>query len=371
MVSLTLIRTCFVLSTIYTIFVLILFIVKKDFIIPLTFRTPTYKWGELQQLMRDHPLSLPQRELDTLFASWCPQSTNPNFPTPASPQCSCINGFQSTFTNNSAAFLRGDGPKDLAALGDLQAKGVLDACLRQRTTWRKDTCTHFCQMHLAVPVLVACLCMSLFFSRITEYQSYNSHFWAMLSAYLPILLAVLVIIMNLIADALGAVPAVLTILSALLEMTFSCSCVEAARVFWSFQRFFMGSIAVWVAVTHQGRDLYVLSAYAALGFFIGMLAYTEYIMRFKQGCNRRMRVVSIYVWVGICAITSCLFLLVQQHWYPDSPVWSSLVSVACLMSTCLQCVAMVPGVWISDSLQMAIGISLLSLSVLTVGVDML
>jgi hypothetical protein len=177
--------------------------------------------------------------------------------------------------------------------------------------------------------------------------------------------------MNLVADALGAVPAVLTILSAILEMTFACSCVEAARVYWSFQRFFMGSIAVWAAVTHQGRDLYVLSAYAALGFFIGMLAYTEYIMRFKQGCNKRMRVVSIYVWVGICVITASLMLLIQQHWYPDSPTWSSPVSATCLIFTCLQCVVMVPGLWISDTVQTAIGLTLLSISVLAVGVDML
>jgi hypothetical protein len=345
MVSLTLIRACFVLSTLYTIVLLALFIVKKDFVIQLTYRTPTYRWGELQQLMRDHPLTLPQNELNTLFVSWCPRNPDPLTPTPASPQCSCINNFYFTFMNNSAAFLRGEGPTDLAALGDLQAKGVLDACLSQRTTWRKDTCAHLCQMHLAVPVLIATLCMSLFFSRITEYRSGP---WAMLSAYLPILLAVVVIVMNLVADALGSVSAV-----------------------WSFQRFFMGSIAVWAAVTHQGRDLYVLSAYAALGFFIGMLAYTEYIMRFKQGCNKRMRIVSIYVWVGICVITASLFLLIQQHWYTDSPVWSSLVSVACLMFACMQCVAMVPGIWISDTLQLAIGLSLFSVSVLTVGVDML
>jgi hypothetical protein len=270
--------------------------------------------------------------------------------------------------NNSAAFVRGEGPKDLAALGELQAKGVIDTCLRQRTTWRKDTCSHFCQIHMAVPVLVASLCMSLFFSRITEYQSKSL---GMLSTYLPISLAVLVIIMNFVADALAAIPAVLTVLSALMEMTFACYCVEGGRVFWSFQRFFMGSLAVWAAVTHQGRDLYVVSACAALGFFIGMLAYTQYIMRFMQGCNSRMRVVSIYVWVGICVITACLFLLIQQHWYPDSPVWSSLISVACLACTCLQCVAMVPGVWISDTLQLSIGLLLLSLCVLTVGVDVL
>ena len=173
MVSKTLIQTCFVLSTLYTIFILVLFILKKDFIIPLTFRTPTYKRGELQQLMRDHPM------VDTLFASWCPQ--NPNSPTPISPQCSCISNFFFTFSSNAAAFMRGDGPKDLAALGYLQSKGVLDACLSKRTTWRKDTCTHFCQMHLAVPILVASLCMSLLISRITDYKS---TVWIMLSAYL-------------------------------------------------------------------------------------------------------------------------------------------------------------------------------------------
>ena len=356
------------LSTIYTIFILILFILKKDFIIPLTFRTPTYRWGELLQLMRDNPISLPQNKLDALFETWCPRSLDPLVPTPASPQCSCINNFQFTFMNNSAAFIHGDGPKDLAALGDMQAKGVVEACLSERTTWRKDTCAHFCQMHLAVPVLVGSLCMSLFFSRITQY---NSWFWGTISTYLPVLVALLVIIMNLVADALGAVPAVLTILSAILEMTFACSCVEAARVYWSFQRFFMGSIAVWAAVTHQGRDLYVLSAYAVLGFFIGMLAYTEYIMRFKQGCNKRMRVVSIYVWVGICVITASLMLLIQQHWYPDSPTWSSPVSATCLIFTCLQCVVMVPGLWISDTVQTAIGLTLLSISVLAVGVDIL
>lgn len=366
MVSKTLIQTCFVLSTLYTIFILVLFILKKDFIIPLTFRTPIYKWGELQKLMRDHPISLPQGEVDTLFSSWCPQ--DPNSPTPISPQCSCISNFFFNFSSNAAAFIRGDGPKDLAALGDLQAKGVLDACLSKRTTWRRDTCAHFCQMHLAVPILVACLCMSLFFSRITDYKS---TVWVMISAYLPALLAVVAIVMNFIADALGAIPAVLTILSAVMEMEFACYCVEGGRVFWSFQRFFMGSIAVWVAVTHQGRDLYVVSSYAVLGFFIGMLAYTQYIMRFKQGCNKRMRVVSIYVWVGICVISASLFLLVQQHWYADSPVWSSLVSVACLMCTCVQCIAMVPGVYIPDTIQLSVGLLLLTSSVVALGVDIL
>jgi hypothetical protein len=368
MVSKTLIHTCFELSTLYTIFLLILFILKQDFIIPLTFRTPVYKWGELQQLIRNKPLYLQKEDLSSLLSVWCPSGDNPLVQTPVSPQCSCIEAFNMTYTNNSAIFLKGGGPKTLNELGDMQAKGILDACLGQRTTWRKDTCAHLCQIHLVVPLLVASLCMSLFFSGITKYKSTG---FQLMATYTPILLAALVIIINLISDALAAVPAILTIVSALMEMTFACSCVDEARVYWSFQRFFMGSMATWTAVTHQGRDLYVVSSYAVLGFFVGMLAYTEYIIRFRQGCNTRIRVVSIYVWVGICVITSCLFLLVQQHWYPDSPMWSSIFSVPCLSLTCLQCVAMVPGVWIPDNLQTAVGFFVLSIGVLAFSVDML
>jgi hypothetical protein len=39
--------------------------------------------------------------------------------------------------------------------------------------------------------------------------------------------------------------------------------------------------------------------------------------------------------------------------------------------TCLQCVAMVPGVWIPDNLQTAVGFFVLSIGVLAVSVDML
>lgn len=389
MASRCLIHICFELSTLYTVLILILFILKKDFIIPLTFRSTVSKWGELQQLFKENPLVVPQNKLDILLSVWCPvaqrklnssQSSN-LVSNPISPQCNCIREFNLTFMKNSAIFLNGshlEGMKNLSQLGDFQARSVLNSCLMQRTTWRRDTCAHFCQIHLAVPVLVSCLCMSLFFSRMTDY---HSKILSILSTWIPILLAVLVIVINFVSDALGAIPAVLTIISALFEMTFACSymcyisyvdnTILDLRVFWSFQRFFMGSIAVWAAVTHQARDLYVVGSYATLGFFIGMLAYTEYIMRFKQGYNSRMRVVSIYVWVGICAISACLFLLVQQHWYNDSPVWSSIISVVCLFITCLQCIALIPGVCLPDTIQLMVGLFLLTVSVLTVSVDML
>lgn len=368
MIPKTLIRVCFELSTLYTIFLLVLFIIKKDAVVPLTYRSTVYKWGELQQLMRDNPLSLNGTKLMSVLSEWCPPNPDAMTATPVSLQCSCIGNYMVKFVNNSAKFLNKEGPDTLAALGELQAKGVLDDCLSKRTTWKRQSCGSFCQVRFVMPVLIACLCMSLFFSRITNY---SSDIIAAIAAYLPILLALGVVVVSFVWDLAGGVPTTLIVISALMEMFFTCHYVEDARVYWSFQRFFMGSLAVWAAIAHQNRDIYVVSSYATLGFFAGMLAYAQYTLRHKQGCNMRMRLVSVYVWVGVCVISACLFLLVQQHWYPDSPMWSSLVSAACLGFSCLQCVAMVPGMCASSVLQLVVGFALLSISVLSTGFDVL
>jgi hypothetical protein len=396
MVSNNLIHRCFEISTLYATFTVILFIVKSDFIIPLTYRHPTYKWGELQKLFRENPIVVPQKDLDKLLSTWCPSNfyagldsksgpktgmvitANSSIITPVSPQCSCIREFNITFANNSATFLKylkgngsGGGPKDLSQLGDLQARGVLDACLMKRATWQRHTCAHFCQIHLAVPVIVSCLCMSLFLARKAEY---GVRALDMLSFYVPIALAVLFIVVNMASNPLASIPSVVTVISALFEVYSSCSYssyVEDFREYWSFHRFFVASLAVQAAVTHQARDLYAVYSYAILGFSIGMLAYTEYILRFKQGCNKRMRVVAIYSWVGICVISACLCLLVHQHWYSYSPTWSSLISVICLFVSCLQCIVMVPGVRVSETIQLATGFLLLTIIFLAATVDML
>lgn len=365
----SIIRVCFELSTLYTLFLVVLFFVKKDNIIPLTYRSTVYQWGALQDLMKESPLVLNATKFATILADWCPLNRpNSLVQTPVSPQCSCIRDYTFKFANNSATFLRGGGPKDLAALGDLQAKGVLDSCLGKRTTWHRKTCERFCQVPLVVPVLVASLCMSLFFSRIVEY---HSTWVAMIATYLPLLMAVLVIVSSLVWDLIGAIPTVLTVFSLLMETAYTDNCVEDAKAYWSFQRFFMGSIAVWAAISHQGRDLYVVMSYAALGFFAGMLAYAQYTLRHKQCCNNRIRAVAIYIWIGVCVISASFLLLVQQHWYQDSPVWSSSVSVACLAFTCLQCIAMAPGLYIPGMVQIMFGFSLLSVSVVAVAVDVL
>jgi hypothetical protein len=313
-----LVHLCFELSTLYTIFLLILFTLRKNCLIPLTFRTACYDWGGLRTLITNQ----------TIPPSWCPEGV-------ILPQCSCIND------NLNRTF-----------------EEVLDKCLYMRTTWKKSTCPN-CQVHLCIPILVASLTMCLFFSRLTFYKfAFCRH----LSYYLPILLALCVIIFALVDEGIGAIPTVLTILSSFFEMLFS-SCLDEVRVYWSFQRFFMGSIAVWVAVTHQSRDIYVVSAYALLGFFIGMLAYCENVMY----QTKRMNIASIYIWVAICVTSACLTLLVQQHWYSGSPVMSSLISVVCLFFTCLQCIL----VKLPDTLQLFTGLFLLSVSVLTVAWDVL
>jgi hypothetical protein len=50
-------------------------------------------------------------------------------------------------------------------------------------------------------------------------------------------------------------------------------------------------------------------------------------------------------------------------------MWSSLVSVVCLAFTCLQCIAMVPGLYTPSIVQLGVGFALLSASVLAVAVD--
>lgn len=368
MIPKTFIRVCFELSTLYSIFLFVLFIIKKDAIVPITFRSNIYKYGELQQLMRDSPLVLNTAKFNLVLTDWCPPNPDAMTATPVSAQCGCIVNYITKFENNSAKYVKGEGPESLAALGEKQANGVLDSCMRERTTWKRHSVGTFCRVRFVLPILIACLCMSLLFSRIAYYKS---DVIAMIAAYFPIVLALSLIILSFIWDLEGAVPTTLVIIATMMEMFFTCHCIEDARVYWSFQRFFIGALAVWAAISHQSRDIFVVSSYATLGFFVGMLTYAQYTLRHKQNCNARMHTVSIYAWVGVCVISACFFLLVQQHWYKDSPMWSSLVSVACLGFSCLQCIAMLPGMCASSLLQLIVGFVLLSVSVLTVGFDIL
>jgi hypothetical protein len=94
-------------------------------------------------------------------------------------------------------------------------------------------------------------------------------------------------------------------------------------------------------------------------------------MRYRQGCNDRVRVVSLYVWVGMCVISACLLLLVQQEFYPASPVWSSLVAMLAMGIICIQCFINAPGVYVSDTLQISVTLAVLSFSTLAAAYDAL
>ena len=359
------VRMSFELTTIYSILLLFLYIFQRDATIPLTYRTPMYDWGSLKKMIETSPVNLDQEQFRA--ALWCDGADT-------SPQCSCMYGFlteseNSTYVRNANAFLAGKGAASTEKLAEQQYEDLIGECLSQRTSWRKETCEYWCRVHLATPVGLATLFTSLFLSRIVQY---DSRLMQMVAGLLPMGVALVTISAHIGIDLAGGVIASLTVLSAVLEVTMnSCSCVEDAQVYWNHLRFVAATLAVWVAATQQARDVYLITSYAVLGFILGLLAYTQYLMRYRQGCNSRVRVVSLYVWVGMCVISACLLLLVQQAFYPASPVWSSLVAMLAMGITCIQCFINAPGVHVSDTLQISVTLTVLSFATLATAYDTL
>jgi hypothetical protein len=359
-----LVRATFALSTVYTILAILLYIFKRDATIPLTYRVPMYDWAPLKALLEADPLHLDQTQFQA--ALWCDGPET-------SPQCSCLYNYSQpngTFAGNAEQYLAGPtSASALRELGKQQYTDLIDACLSQRTSWRKETCDYWCRIHLVTPVSLACLFTSLFFSRIVQYESSSMQ---TVAGLLPLALALLMIAAHIGIDLLGGVVATLSVLSALFELSFySCSCCDHAQVFWNLQRYLIASLAAWAAVTQQARDIYLAACYAVLGFMLGLLAYMQYLMRYRQGCNARVRVVSLYVWMGMCVISGCFLLLVQQHFYPASPIWSSLVAILVLFVVCVQCAWNAPGVYVSDMVQIVVTLAALSFAMLAVTWDAL
>ena len=358
------VRVTFELTTIYSILLVSLYIYNRDATIPLTYRVPMYDWGTLKKLIDANPARLTQENFRA--ALWC---EGPD----SSAQCGCMydyhSGDNSTFIRNAEKFLAGKGPDSTEKLAEKQYEDLIGACLGQRTTWRKETCDYWCRVHLATPVSLACLFTSLFFSRAVRYESRLAQ---MVAALLPLGVAMLTIASHIGIDLAGGVVTALSVASAVLELTlYSCMCVEDAQVYWNHLRYVGATLALWAAATQQARDIYLIACYAVLGFMLGMLAYTQYLMRYRQGCNVRVRVVSLYVWVGMCVIAACFLLLVQQHLYPASPMWSSLTSIMALLVLCVQCCLNAPGVCVSDSVQIGVTLVVLSFSTLATAWDVL
>lgn len=360
-----LIQLTYTLASIYAALLLCLYIFFRDPVIALTYRVPMYNWGVLKQLIETDPAGLTQANFRA--ALWCVGAET-------SPQCNCMYNFHagpnSTFARNAAKHTANGAPADKAMeLADRQYQDLVSECLRQRTSWRKETCDYWCRVHIATPIGLACLFTSLFFSRITRFES---RLLQMTAGFIPLVLGLVTIATHIGIDLAGGVVAALSVLSAITETSFySCACAEEAQVYWNHLRFVAATFAVWAAVTQQARDLYLIGCYGTLGFALGMLAYTQYLMRYRQGCNARVRVVALYVWMGICVISACFLLLVQQHLYAGSPIWSSLAAVLALGVTSAQCLVNLPGMPVADDVQIGVTLLVLSCSTLAVSWDVL
>ena len=153
------------------------------------------------------------------------------------------------------------------------------------------TSWHFCSVHIEVPVMPLCLFASLFFSRVVKCESHALNTTAY---YAPIVLAVVVIVFMLFEDLAGGVITSLTVLCALFEVNYVPPCAGDIVVFWNCNCFLISAVAVWAAVTHEARNLYLVPSYCTLGFILGIFAYYECLARVRLG-NNAVKTVGLFL----------------------------------------------------------------------------
>jgi hypothetical protein len=217
-------------------------------------------------------------------------------------------------------------------------------------------------------VLLISLYLCLYFSRIVSFPS--SPLAQSLADYAPPPLTLIVIAVQLWLDRSGAILSTLSALSVLLEVQSIPKNAPLPRVFWSYQRFVCAALAVWVAITHQSRDIYLVFCYGMFGFFAGLMTYMAYLLRQGVPCKHDMRVYR-HMWVGVCVVLASFLVLIQQHWYSGSPMRSTVVSVPILLISCLQCLYLTPEYIAPPVLQLWFGVILVSLCFGTVALDLL
>ena len=354
-------RLTYEVATVLTVVLLVLYTTKRNANIPLTYLTPFSDWSAIHSVFLSNvtyvrtnsgcQLTNPSWAL-LAGAAWCVRPAD-------SPQCACLyNYYHTGYQRYLEAFDASNLTLDQFYRAGYQ--GAVTACLRERPTWRKDTCSTVCSVHLATPVMLFCLFASLFLSRVSEYESHSLN---LLAYYAPPLIAVLVFILLLVMDGAAGLFACLTILFVLLEVSYIRPCSDSTAVYYSYQRYLLGTLASWAAVTHQARDLYLAPAYGALGFFVGTFAYYSHLVAPFR--SRITRTLSICLWVGSGAVLGCLVLLVQQNWLRSSPVASSAVSVAALFLVLAPCVFECP-----DRVRVGVGLGAVCACFLAVAVDL-
>lgn len=361
---------CFEVSSIFTVVLLSLYITKRDFTIPLSVSSAFDNWGGVMRLFEN--AASPVRYEDLLSQLWCPSGAH------SSPQCHCMLDYHSrvywpdVVSQNLTQYLtREPLLPDAAALfvrlGQNHSEGILRSCLRFRPSWRQESCGDFCRIHLATPVLLASLYMTVIFSCVAHYRS-RTLYW--LKSVVPLTLAALTLISQLILDRTGGIISSLSIVSVVVECYYlGPSPPWRMQVFWSYHRFFIASLAVWVAVTHQARDVYLVASYAMLGFFAGFMAYAVFLI--KQGApGRHSGANCLLLFIGIGVVCACFVMLIQQHWYGSSPMWSSLAAPVVFVFALAQCLLQTPFSVVSISVNLLINLILLSVSVASVAADL-
>ena len=334
----------FLLSTIFTAVLLGLYVAERDKYILLTYSTPFSDWGAVRNLTKGE---LTWGNLSRV--AWCA--------TPASsPLCGCFHGYVTGPYRNKTSEER--------ARSDEIYDGLLDSCMRGMPTWRKDTCGNFCRVHLVTPVLLACLATSLFLSRVAVF---DSRFLTSAARYAPLILALCVIVLQLVLDLTGGILFSLAVVGMALEISYLTPCQDGATAFWAGARYVATVLAVWAAVTHQARDVYLVTAYGTLGVFVGTLAYYEHVIRCRLG-SPTARMLGLLAWLGLCCVTGAFVLLIQQQWYPRSPVASSVASVVALLGLCAQTLCFYVQ-WVDDRVQMGAGLLFLTVCFVAATVD--
>ena len=349
-----------IVSTIYTVILLVFYATQRHATIPLSHRTYFDDWGGLRALLSasaDTNASVTWEELDAVI--WCPHGRR------SSPQCGCFHDFyHQTYTRGIESVRVGN--TTWAQIGTTYADEVVDSCLRARPTWRKDTCGEFCKVHLSTPIILACLYMSLFFSVRSRFAM---PVFQLAAAWVPVVLAVCTIVLQLYYDRTGGIVSTLSILSVLIEYFYIGPNVELDQLFYCYQRFACAALAVWVAIAHQARDIYLVTAFAVLGFFAGLVAYVTFLVRRGSPCRHDDSICQ-YNFLAVFVTLAAFILLIQQSWYTDSPMWSSQVAPCVFLVALVLCLDQTPfGRIGSASLNTSISLILLSLAFAAVLAD--
>lgn len=338
------------ISIIYVIVLLVVYFLKPDSYIHMTIRTSFRGWGDVRNLFTNNPRSVSWNDL--AMNGWCTSGNH------TSPLCACFERYyKNTYLPNNRSW---NG--SLIDLGNRHSDGILSSCLRYRPSWKKESCSHFCKVHILTPLLLCCLYLVCFYSNIVHYEGYYA---SVISKYISITLSLAVIVSQLATEKTGAIIATLSILSVLFENMYFYDFSSEGHVYWSFHRFYLTTLAVQAALVNEARDLIQVFSYGMLGFFAGLLSYMIYIVRLGIPCKHDTNI-CLHMWLGTCSILAAFIFMVEQSWFENTRIKSSLFFNLALVIGCLQCVLQTPFIWIPTEVNMTINFITISLSLIFV-----